>query len=63
MVPKAVRERYEKLIEEGQPPSASYYALEAPQIPDSAYDLLEQELLDIEGSIRSWREQARQRGA
>jgi len=49
MVPKAVRERYEKLIEEVNRHRHLYYALEAPQIPDSAYDLLEQELLDIEG--------------
>jgi DNA ligase (NAD+) len=48
MVPKAVRERYAKLIKEVNRHRHLYYTLEAPQIPDSAYDLLEQELIDIE---------------
>jgi DNA ligase (NAD+) len=48
MVPKAVRERYGKLVEEVNRHRHLYYALEAPEISDSAYDLLEQELLDIE---------------
>ncbi|HUD03141.1 MAG TPA: NAD-dependent DNA ligase LigA [Candidatus Paceibacterota bacterium] len=48
MVPKPMRERYTKLVEEVNRHRHLYYALEAPQIPDSAYDLLEQELIDIE---------------
>ncbi|MGC9602479.1 MAG: NAD-dependent DNA ligase LigA [Minisyncoccia bacterium] len=48
MVPKAVHERYGKLIEEVNRHRHLYYALEAPEISDSAYDLLEQELLNIE---------------
>jgi DNA ligase (NAD+) len=46
--PKDARERYEKLLKELNRHRHLYYVLDAPEIPDSAYDELEQELLAIE---------------
>ncbi|MBY0473084.1 NAD-dependent DNA ligase LigA [Patescibacteria group bacterium] len=48
MVPKDTRERYEKLKKTLNHHRHLYYALEAPEIPDSAYDELERELASIE---------------
>lgn len=48
MPPKDVRDRYQKLLKSVNRHRYLYYALEAPEIPDSAYDELEQELLRIE---------------
>ncbi len=48
MVPKDVRERYHKLTQEINRHRHLYYALEAPEIPDSAYDALEAELIKLE---------------
>ncbi|MBY0294368.1 NAD-dependent DNA ligase LigA [Patescibacteria group bacterium] len=43
-----IRERYEKLKKSLNHHRYLYYALEAPEIPDSAYDELERELASIE---------------
>ncbi|HEY5383436.1 MAG TPA: NAD-dependent DNA ligase LigA, partial [Candidatus Paceibacterota bacterium] len=48
MIPKGVCERYEALKKEVNRHRRLYYVLEQPQIADSAYDELEQELLRIE---------------
>ena len=48
MVPKDIRERYNKLVREVNRHRYLYYALETPEISDSAYDELEQELVRIE---------------
>lgn len=48
MVHKEIRERYEKLKASLNHHRYLYYALESPEIPDSAYDELERELADIE---------------
>jgi len=48
MVSKDVRTRYEKLVKELNRHRYLYYARETPEIPDSAYDELEQELIRIE---------------
>ncbi|OGC88105.1 hypothetical protein A2419_01385 [Candidatus Adlerbacteria bacterium RIFOXYC1_FULL_48_26] len=48
MAPTDVRERYEKLKKTLNHHRHLYYALEAPEIPDSAYDELERELASIE---------------
>jgi DNA ligase (NAD+) len=48
-VPKDVKERYEKLKAVVNHHRYLYYALEQPEIADSAYDELEQELVRIEG--------------
>jgi DNA ligase (NAD+) len=48
MVPKSIRERYRKLKEEVNRHRRLYYVQEQPEIADSAYDELEQELLRIE---------------
>lgn len=47
-MPKDIRERYEKLLKELNRHRHLYYVLDAPEIPDSAYDELEQELFAIE---------------
>jgi DNA ligase (NAD+) len=47
-VPKDVKERYEKLKAVVNHHRYLYYALEQPEIADSAYDELEQELVRIE---------------
>lgn len=48
MAPKDISERYEKLKKTLNHHRYLYYALEAPEIPDSAYDELERELASIE---------------
>ncbi len=48
MASKEARERYEKLKREVERHRHLYYALDAPEIVDSAYDELEQELLTLE---------------
>ncbi|HVY72679.1 MAG TPA: NAD-dependent DNA ligase LigA [Candidatus Paceibacterota bacterium] len=48
MSPKETRERYEKLKSSLNHHRYLYYALESPEIPDSAYDELERELAEIE---------------
>ncbi|MDE2071543.1 MAG: NAD-dependent DNA ligase LigA [Patescibacteria group bacterium] len=48
MAPKAVAERYAKLLKTVNRHRHLYYAREAPEITDSAYDELERELADIE---------------
>lgn len=48
MAPKAAQERYEKLKKSLNHHRYLYYALEAPEIPDSAYDELERELISLE---------------
>ena len=48
MVPKTVRERYAKLTREVERHRHLYYAKEQPEIADSAYDELEEELRRIE---------------
>ncbi len=48
MPPKDVHDRYLKLIKAVNRHRYLYYALEAPEIPDTAYDELEQELLRLE---------------
>jgi DNA ligase (NAD+) len=48
MVPKEAKTRYEKLLKEVNRHRHLYYALEAPEIADSAYDELERELLNLE---------------
>jgi len=48
MIPNTARERYEKLKKSLEHHRHLYYALEAPEISDSAYDELEQELLRLE---------------
>ena len=48
MIPKAARERYEKLKGAVEYHRHLYYALEAPEISDSAYDELEDELGRLE---------------
>jgi DNA ligase (NAD+) len=51
MVPKATRERYEKLCREVERHRRLYYALQQPEISDSAYDELEQELVRLEAEF------------
>src|SRR3989338_3508137 len=48
MVPKNVQERYHKLKKEVERHQHLYYVRDAPEIADSAYDELEQELKHIE---------------
>ncbi len=48
MIPKDVRERYNKLKKEVNRHRHLYYALQSPEIIDSAYDELEQELIRLE---------------
>ena len=48
MVAKTVRERYKKLKETIEHHRRQYYELDQPEIADSAYDELEQELLRLE---------------
>jgi DNA ligase (NAD+) len=48
MAPKDIRARHTKLAKELNRHRHLYYALEAPEISDSAYDELEQELIRIE---------------
>ena len=48
MVPKKVQERYDKLKKEVERHRHLYYVQDAPEIADSAYDELEQELKRIE---------------
>lgn len=48
MAPKEIRTRYEKLAKELNRHRHLYYALEAPELSDSAYDELEQELVRLE---------------
>lgn len=48
MIPKDVRERYNKLKKVINRHRHLYYALQAPEITDSAYDELEQELIRLE---------------
>lgn len=48
MVPKDTRARHDKLAKELNRHRHLYYALEAPEIADSAYDELEQELIRLE---------------
>jgi DNA ligase (NAD+) len=48
MVPKEARERHEKLAAAVNRHRYLYYVLESPEIADSAYDELEQELLRLE---------------
>ena len=48
MAPKEVSERYRVLVRELNRHRYLYYALEAPEIPDSVYDELERELSAIE---------------
>lgn len=47
-IPNDIRERYEKLKKSLNHHRYLYYALEAPEIPDSAYDELERELTQLE---------------
>lgn len=49
-VPKNIRDRYEKLKESLLRHRHLYYVLDAPEIADTAYDELEQELLRIEAA-------------
>lgn len=48
MAPKEAKDRYEKLLKAVNRHRYLYYALEAPEIPDSAYDELERELNGLE---------------
>src|SRR3990167_9850995 len=48
MIPKEVKERYKKLKGAINRHRYLYYALESPEIADSAYDELEQELIRLE---------------
>src|SRR3989338_2206184 len=48
MVPNEIRERYNKLKVAVSRHRHLYYALQAPEIADSAYDELEQELVRLE---------------
>jgi len=48
MIPQEVAERYEKLKQTVHHYRHLYYVLDAPEIPDSAYDELEQELIRLE---------------
>ncbi len=48
MIPKEARERYEKLKKTVTYHRHLYYVLDAPEIPDTAYDELEQELIRLE---------------
>ncbi len=48
MVPRAVQERYTKLKEAVNRHRHLYYTLQSPEIADSAYDELEQELIRLE---------------
>jgi len=48
MIPKEVQERYKKLKGAVNRHRHLYYALESPEIADSAYDELEQELIRLE---------------
>lgn len=48
MVPKDIRTRYDKLAKELNRHRHLYYALERPELSDSAYDELEQELIRLE---------------
>ena len=47
-LPHGAKERYDQLRKEVERHRYLYYALEAPEISDSAYDELEQELLRME---------------
>ena len=49
MIPREIQERYAKLKAAVNRHRHLYYALEAPEITDSAYDELEQELIKLEG--------------
>ena len=48
MVPKKVQERYDKLKKEVERHRHLYYVQDAPELADTAYDELEQELKLIE---------------
>jgi len=48
MIPKAARERHQKLCREVERHRRLYYAFEQPEISDSAYDELEAELVRLE---------------
>jgi len=49
VIPREIQERYAKLKAAVNRHRHLYYALEAPEITDSAYDELEQELIKLEG--------------
>ncbi len=51
MAPKEATLRYEQLLKVVNRHRYLYYALEAPEIPDSAYDELEQELVRLEAEF------------
>jgi DNA ligase (NAD+) len=51
MVPKVTRERYEKLVAAINRHRYLYYVEEAPELPDTAYDELEQELVRLEAEF------------